>query len=404
MMSPEHRPSFQPFLSATSSLSMASSRATIAALAVVLMAGTAAAQQPQATPPQQNSQPAGQPPGTGDRVAPGAVPQQGGAVPQTDRAPDLTLNDRQRDAVRKAVLARHTAQKPVPGFEPAAGAIAPRALKLESMPPEIVQDIPELRHFFVADIANRQVLVVNAMDRKIVAVIAVPEDTANAAAPAAGNGAAESAKDVKEATREQAAKDAAGDGEAAGKAGKPAGNDSKEGGSQAHTDRNKHYDDDANDPHIEKSVDQAQASDPAVLRDGVLTVPGAPKNSETAPAKFSAVNAALDSQPTMSGGVGLSPEQAAEVYRTIMADQAVPAADIAATEPAAQLPNLTPVHPWPDALRDKFPALATYGYIKTADKVLIVTPANKILVGWIDAQGQDPSSRAAEAAAAARGG
>jgi hypothetical protein len=36
--------------------------------------------------------------------------------------------------------------------------------------------------------------------------------------------------------------------------------------------------------------------------------------------------------------------------------------------------------------------------------VLIVTPANKILVGWIDAQGQDPSSRAAEAAAAARGG
>lgn len=413
MMSPERRPSFQSFLSATSSLSTTSSRATIAALAVVLMAGTALAQQPQATPPQtpqQNSQPAAQPPGTGEHVAPGAVPQHGGAVSQTDRAPDLTLNDQQRDAVRKAVLARHTAQKPVPGFEPAAGAIAPRALKLETMPPELIQHIPELRHFFVADIANRQVLVVNAMDRKIVAVIAVPEDTAKAAAPAAASGAAESAKDVKEATRDQAAKDAARDATGHDKtaekadAGKTAVNDGKEGGSQAHIDRNKHYDDDANDPHIEKSADQAQQADSAVLRDGVLTVPGAPKNSETAPAKFSAVNAALDSQPTMSGGVGLSPEQAAEVYRTVMADKSVQPATIAATAPAAQLPNLTPAHPWPDALRDKFPALATFGYIKTADKVLIVTPANKILVGWIDAQGQDPASRAAEAAAAARGG
>jgi len=408
MMSPEHRPSFQPFLSATSSLSMASSRATIAALAVVLMAGTAAAQQPQATPPQQNSQPAGQPPGTGDRVAPGAVPQQGGAVPQTDRAPDLTLNDQQRDAVRKAVLARHTAQKTVPGFEPAVGATAPRAIKLESMPPGIVQDIPALRHFFVADLANRQVLAVDAMDRKIVAVIAVPGDTANAAAAAAQSGAATSAKDVKEATREQAAKDAAedaaGDDGTARKAGTAAVDDSKEGGSQAHIDRNRHYDDDANDPHIEKSADQARQADTAVLRNGVLTVPGAPQNSETAPAKFSAVNAALDSHPTMSGGVGLSPEQAAEVYRTVMADKSVQPAEVAATEPAAQLPNLTPAHPWPEALRDKFPVLATFGYIKTADKVLIVTPANKILVGWIDAKGQDPSSRAAEAAAAARGG
>jgi hypothetical protein len=77
---------------------------------------------------------------------------------------------------------------------------------------------------------------------------------------------------------------------------------------------------------------------------------------------------------------------------------------ISATEPAAQLPNLTPAHPFPDALVQKFPALATYGYIKTSDKVLIVTPANKILVGWIDAKGQDPSSQPAEAAAAARGG
>jgi hypothetical protein len=392
MMSPEHRPSFQSFLSKTSS------RATIAALAVVLMAGTALAQQPQATSPQTSPQP----PGIGDRVATGAVPQYGGAVPQKNLAPDLTLNDQQRDAVRKAVLARHTAQKPVPGFEPAAGAIAPRALKLETMPPELIQDIPELRHFFVADIANRQVLVVNAMDRKIVAVIAAPEDSANAAAA----GSAESAKDVKEATREQAAKDAAGDGAVAEKTdgGQTAVNDGKEGGSQAHIDRNRHYDDDANDPHIEKSADQAQQADAAVLRDGVLTVPGAPKNGETAPAKFSAVNAALDSHPTMSGGVGLSPEAAAEVYRTIMADKSVQPATIAATEPAAQLPNLTPTHPWPDALRDKSPTLATFGYIKTADKVLIVTPANKILVGWIDAQGQDPSSRAAEAAAAARGG
>lgn len=398
---------------------------TVAAVALaVALAGAAVAQgsgegngQGMGAPPaarqdtQQQSQPAAPPPDAGKpavsdggSTAPGAVPQHGGSVAQKDRAPDLTLDDRQREAVRKAVLARHTAQKPLPGFEPEAGATAPRALKLESMPPEIIQDIPELRHFFVADIANRQVLVVNAMDRKIVAVIVVPGDAANAA-PAAASGFAETAKDVKESTREQAVGDAARDANKdAADGSKTAGNDAKGGGSRAHIDRNKHYDDDTNDPHVEKSVDQAKQADSAVLRNGVLTAPDAPKNSETAPAKFSEINAALDGHPTMSGGADLTAEQAAEVYRTVMADKSLQAVDIKATAPAAQLPNLTPAQPFPDALLKKFPALATYGYIKTADKVLIVTPANKILVGWIDAKGQDPSSKPAEAAAAARGG
>jgi hypothetical protein len=87
-----------------------------------------------------------------------------------------------------------------------------------------------------------------------------------------------------------------------------------------------------------------------------------------------------------------------------MADKSVQPVAVTTSEPATQVPNLTPAQPWPDALLQKFPALATYAYIKTADKVLIVTPANKILVGWIDAKGQDPSSQPAAAAAAARGG
>jgi hypothetical protein len=402
MISPEYRPSFHALLST------ASSRVTTAALALVLMSGTVLAQQqPQASQPQA-APPATQQPGDG--ATPGAVPQHGGAVPQTDRAPDLSLDDGQRAALRKAVLARHTAQKPVPDFTPEAGATAPRALKLESMPPEIVQQIPALRHFLVADIANRQALIVNGMDRKIVAVIVLTDDTASATPPAAGDAAksdiakadthtarddaAQTSKQVTETAREGAVKAPEND----------TTNDNAKDGSRAHIDKNRLHDDDGNDPHIEKSADNPPPTDTAVFRNGVLTVPGAPKNSETAPAKFSAVTAALDNQPTMSGGADLTAEQAAEVFRAVMADKSVQPATISATEPAAQLPNLTPAHPFPDALVQKFPALATYGYIKTSDKVLIVTPANKILVGWIDAKGQDPSSQPAEAAAAARGG
>ena len=145
-------------------------------------------------------------------------------------------------------------------------------------------------------------------------------------------------------------------------------------------------------------VQSAEQAPLGVFENGVLTVPGAPRNAQSAPAKFSPRKAANDARPIMSGGAGLTDAQAAEVYRAVMAEKADNAGKaeqaaqplVADAKPSTALPNLTPARRWPKALVERFPGLSPYVYVKAKDKVLIVTPASRIVVGWIGPQGQDP--------------
>lgn len=148
-------------------------------------------------------------------------------------------------------------------------------------------------------------------------------------------------------------------------------------------------------------VQSAEQAPVGVFENGVLTAPGAPRDAQSAPAKFSPRKAANDARPIMSGGAGLTDTQAAEVYRAVMADNADKADKAHKAEEASQplavdakpstaLPTLTQARRWPQALVERFPGLSPYVYVKAKDKVLIVTPASRVVVGWIGPQGQDP--------------
>lgn len=145
-------------------------------------------------------------------------------------------------------------------------------------------------------------------------------------------------------------------------------------------------------------VQSAEQAPVGVFENGVLTAPGAPRDAQSAPAKFFPRKAANDARPIMSGGAGLTDAQAAEVYRAVMADKTNNADKAAGAapplvvdaKPSTFLPTLTPARLWPQALVARFPGLSPYVYVRAKDKVLIVTPADRIVVGWIGPQGQDP--------------
>jgi len=103
---------------------------------------------------------------------------------------------------------------------------------------------------------------------------------------------------------------------------------------------------------------------------------------QTIPAKFSERNDVLDRTPIMAVPLPLDREQRQQVYQAVMADKtdAVPGAD--KLQPASQVPPeqaLNDMHPLPESLKN-VPALGGLKYLKGKDKVLLVTPATRIVV------------------------
>lgn len=122
---------------------------------------------------------------------------------------------------------------------------------------------------------------------------------------------------------------------------------------------------------------------PGVLVDGALAVPGADLNSQTRPAKFSAENDAQDKIPTMARGPRLTDEQKTAIAAALK--QAPASANIDAA-PTMELPVTAELREWPSDVMDKIPALRGTKYVRAADKILIVLPANRIVVGEIAEQ------------------
>jgi hypothetical protein len=124
----------------------------------------------------------------------------------------------------------------------------------------------------------------------------------------------------------------------------------------------------------------------AVFVNGALAVPGAPANTETVPAKFSEQNAADDRLPTWGYTFRhLTPEQRRAIYQSIAAKNAGSATgglnpDTYAVV-GAVLPDSLPLQPPPAGVADQIAGVNRYMAAMIGDKVVLVEPASRSVVG-----------------------
>ena len=108
---------------------------------------------------------------------------------------------------------------------------------------------------------------------------------------------------------------------------------------------------------------------------------------ETIPAKFSRRNDILDRTPIMAWPLPLSDGQRKQIYDAVMAEKSQPVAGADALQPASELsPNqaLNGMRPLPESVRGIDGASRLY-YIKAKDKVLLIEPNVRTVVGQITA-------------------
>jgi hypothetical protein len=127
---------------------------------------------------------------------------------------------------------------------------------------------------------------------------------------------------------------------------------------------------------------QNTAQNAAVLVDGKLNVPGAPKDSQTVPAKFSERNDRIDKLPIMAMPLGLSDAQRRAILDSVK--QAGQPVQTTGAKPAEQLPANIVVHDL--GVSANIPEVARLKYVRTSQGVLLVEPSNRIVVGEIASQ------------------
>jgi hypothetical protein len=101
---------------------------------------------------------------------------------------------------------------------------------------------------------------------------------------------------------------------------------------------------------------------------------------ETMPAKFDENVAARDRIAIMARPLPLSDEQKRQIYSSVMNDTQVAVTQTTA-EPATILPAWIELSALPSGLEDQIPAVRGYKYVKLQDKVLLVLPESRVVVG-----------------------
>ena len=106
---------------------------------------------------------------------------------------------------------------------------------------------------------------------------------------------------------------------------------------------------------------------------------------QTKPAKFSHRNDAIDHSPIMGMPFPLKAEQRQRVFKAIMADDASAAGAALDLKPADALPYDVAAHqhPLPLSLQD-MPLLSKVDYVKSKDKVYLVSAQTSIVVDSLD--------------------
>ena len=121
---------------------------------------------------------------------------------------------------------------------------------------------------------------------------------------------------------------------------------------------------------------------------GAAPPPSGPIGSigQTLPAKFSRRNEVLDRVPIMAWPLSLSDRQRRQIYQAVMADKSPPAAGADALIPTSALTTdqaLDGMHALPASVQD-IAEVKGLVYVKGTSKVLLVTPATRIVVDEID--------------------
>ena len=120
-------------------------------------------------------------------------------------------------------------------------------------------------------------------------------------------------------------------------------------------------------------------ADNSVFVNGALAVPGAPENVDTVPSKFSAKNAADDKLITLAYTFKLlTDEQRRAIYDGLKGQPAGPAfnADV-----GVELPLSVELRPVPNDVAARVQQTGDYRYAVAADRVLMVSPVNRVVVG-----------------------
>jgi hypothetical protein len=104
---------------------------------------------------------------------------------------------------------------------------------------------------------------------------------------------------------------------------------------------------------------------------------------QTMPAKFDESIAQRDRIPIMARPLPLSDDQKRQIYAAVM-NNGQGSVGHTAAEPATILPASVELAALPSGLEDQIPAVRGYKYVKLQDKVLLVSPASRVVVGEID--------------------
>ncbi len=127
-----------------------------------------------------------------------------------------------------------------------------------------------------------------------------------------------------------------------------------------------------------------------VFVNGALAIPGAPKDVDTVPSKYSPRNDASDRLPTVAFRLkSLTDDQRREVYEQLTGQRQPlalgpgqpddPHAIVGAEIPAdLAFRDFTPV---PDAVSARLPQLRGTVFMRSDGRVLLIDPANRIVIG-----------------------
>src|SRR5262249_33203517 len=102
----------------------------------------------------------------------------------------------------------------------------------------------------------------------------------------------------------------------------------------------------------------------------------------TIPAKIDESVAERDRIPIMARPLPLSDEQKQRIYASVMNNNQIPVAPISA-EPATILPGSVALNALPDGMEEQIPAVRGYKTVKLQDRVLLVSPSDRVVVGQI---------------------
>jgi hypothetical protein len=133
------------------------------------------------------------------------------------------------------------------------------------------------------------------------------------------------------------------------------------------------------EPSSHTSASKPQAT--AVLVDGRLAVPGAPTDSDTVPAKFSAANAADDKLITAAYTFKkLTDEQRQRIYAALKDKAKVTAFN---ANIGAELPPTIDLQTMPADVTELVPQTGSYRFAVANKRVLLVEPLTRVVVGTL---------------------